>query len=353
VPCWEGDLLVDLEPATFHHPGVAQARCLLVLTGVWRRSAWRYRDRGYRRVLLDTGHVMGNAVLAAAAEGLRVTPVADFADDAVDGLLLLDPGVEGSLLVAVVEEGGTMNIRAPGRSDVADARSSPEEGGWIPSIHDAARMRWTSAAGPRAGGLPLPEDEVIALEDEPLPGGAPVLEAIRLRRSTRRFRTGTLPEEALGRILAHAFPPFGSPDPLAVIAHGLLDTWVVIADVADFAPGVYRYDVDSHALRPVRALGPRRALYECCLLQELGRDAAATVIHTVDLPRAVARWGERAYRYAHLEAGLIGERLDLAALRLGLGASGIGGFFDDFVNALLGIGPEHAVVYLTTIGLPA
>jgi nitroreductase len=90
-----------------------------------------------------------------------------------------------------------------------------------------------------------------------------------------------------------------------------------------------------------------------CLGQELGGNAAAVIFHTTDLARAVKRQGERAYRYLHLDAGIIGERLDLAALAEGLGASGIGGFFDDHVTDLLGIPKEQAVVYITTIGVPA
>jgi nitroreductase len=66
----------------------------------------------------------------------------------------------------------------------------------------------------------------------------------------------------------------------------------------------------------------------------------------------VKRQGERAYRYLHLDAGMIGERLDLAALAEGLGASGIGGFFDDQVTDLLGIPREQAVIYITVIGTP-
>ena len=49
----------------------------------------------------------------------------------------------------------------------------------------------------------------------------------------------------------------------------------------------------------------------------------------------------------------MGQYLNLAALRLGLGASGIGGFFDDLVNAILGLPESHAIAYLTTIGVPA
>ena len=32
---------------------------------------------------------------------------------------------------------------------------------------------------------------------------------------------------------------------------------------------------------------------------------------------------------------------------------GIGGFFDAYLNSLLMLGPEHAIAYITTIGVPA
>ena len=96
----------------------------------------------------------------------------------------------------------------------------------------------------------------------------------------------------------------------------------------------------------------RRELHHLCLDQELGRDAAAVVVHTADLKGAVEAYGDRVYRYLHLDAGHLGQRLNLAATRLGLGASGIGGFYDDQVNDVLGIPADEAVLYITTLGQP-
>jgi nitroreductase len=62
--------------------------------------------------------------------------------------------------------------------------------------------------------------------------------------------------------------------------------------------------------------------------------------------------GDRVYRYLHLDSGHLGQRLNLAAIRLGLGVSGIGGFFDDQVNEVLGIPLDEAVLYITTLGRP-
>ena len=83
-----------------------------------------------------------------------------------------------------------------------------------------------------------------------------------------------------------------------------------------------------------------------------GKDAAAIVFHTADLEKAIAIYGDRAYRYLHMDAGHLGQRLNLAAIRLKLGVSGIGGFFDDRVNQVLDIPQEEAVIYLTTLGRP-
>jgi SagB-type dehydrogenase family enzyme len=307
-------------------------------------------------VLLDNGHAAGNSVLAAAVEGVTAVPVADFSDEAVDGLLLLSPATEGPMLVVpLAERGADAPRRPPGASGIAVEEESPAEGEWVPRVHDVARLRALTPAGALApsGGLPAPVGAAASLEEAPLAGGGAVLESIRRRRSTRSFRAEPMSVEALGRVLAHAFPRPGSRDPEAWLVPEVLETWVVASSVRGLPAGVHRYDRQAHVLTQVRAGNPRRALQQCCLGQELGRDCAAAVVHTVDLPRAVARYGERAYRYAHLESGLLGERLDLAALRLGLGASGIGGFFDRFLNDLLLLGPTHAVTYLTTIGVPA
>jgi nitroreductase len=44
--------------------------------------------------------------------------------------------------------------------------------------------------------------------------------------------------------------------------------------------------------------------------------------------------------------------MNLAAVRLGVGVSGIAGFFDNLVNEVLGIPNDEAVLYLTTLGRP-
>jgi nitroreductase len=72
-----------------------------------------------------------------------------------------------------------------------------------------------------------------------------------------------------------------------------------------------------------------------------------------DLERAARIHGDRGYRYVHFEAGAIGHRLYLAAESLGMGATGIGAFYDEEVHRYLHLTPEQGqVVYHFAIGYP-
>lgn len=357
VICWEGDFWPDLAGCTFAHPAVARARAVLLTTGVYERSAWRYGARAYRRILLDAGHVFGNAVLAAVPNGQRIVPIPYFADAGIAGLLLLDEAREGGLLLgAVLDAADADQEHAPSlasRSPIDRHSGDPGDGGWIPLLHNAGNIDRFTPAETSLGLRTLPPGDVIPLRADALAGGSAVLDAIRRRRSTRVFTAGDLPQEALGRILAHAYPRPGAPDPVATLAPHVLTPHIAVAGVRGLPSGIYRYDERAHALHLVQAGSPRDALHRSCLWQELTRDCAFAVLHSLDLPEAVTAYGERIYRTAHLEAGIIGQRLNMAALRLGYGASGIGGFFDEFLNALLRLPPQHAIAYVTAVGVPA
>jgi nitroreductase len=71
------------------------------------------------------------------------------------------------------------------------------------------------------------------------------------------------------------------------------------------------------------------------------------------LSDTLGHFGDRGYRYAHFEAGAIGQRQYLAAEGLGLGATGIGTFYDVEVHIHLGLLPSQGqVVYHFAIGYP-
>jgi SagB-type dehydrogenase family enzyme len=367
---WQGDVQSRLRDVSFAHPAVAASDLVVIFTGVFFRSAWRYQDRAYRRILLDTGHVWGNTAMMAPFLGREAFPIGGFHDDALEDLLFLERGVESGLMLLALPRPERLSTAerdalaaAPRTAEPSavrrDARHAPE-GERLWELHDAARI---GAAAPRGDSPPaMPPRAAFgfaeALESAPIEWNEALGDTIVMRRSTRAYSGRAIDREQLAQSLDFAYRPEGSADPRIakaprLLAPELLQTYVAVNAVDGLDPGCYHYDPARRELRQVRFTSLSMEIEYLCLGQELGGKAAAVIFHTTNLPRAVARYGERAYRYVHMDAGHLGERLHIAAMRLGLGASGIGGYFDDRVNDLLGIPSEEATVYLTTLGQPS
>lgn len=177
------------------------------------------------------------------------------------------------------------------------------------------------------------------------------------RRSTRAYSGANLSFDELKALLDFTYQPQhyidqgldSSPDYFDL---NLIETFIAVPGVTGLEEGCYYYAPKAQELRQIRFKNFRQELHYLCLGQELGRDAAAVLFHTADLKTAIAQYGDRVYRYLHMDAGHLGQRLNLAAIRLNLGVSGIAGFFDDQVNEVLGIPADEAVLYITTLGRP-
>ena len=377
---WDDHSWQGLQRACFWHPALEATHLAVVVMGVFYRSAWRYQDRAYRRICLDVGHLLGNLELACALVDYRPHLIASFADRALADLLYLDPAEEGALAVLPLADLLTVEQNLP-CAQVAFATAAQTQ---FPAVPDGELLSYfhqvteiaASADVPNwtmrpTGDTPQPTD---TLEDKynlpfglrvptataPVPWGDHLEQletALYKRRSTRRYSGKAIDLADLKLLLDFTYQPRHyrdqgfdlDPD---YCDRTLVHTFVVACAVEGLDDGCYYYAPRSEELRQVRFKNFRRELHYLCLGQELGRDAAAVVFHTADLSGAVETYGDRVYRYLHLDAGHLGQRLNLAATRLGLGVSGIGGFYDDQVNEVLGIPPDEAVIYITTLGQP-
>lgn len=82
---------------------MAYAACVVfVWTAVFGRSKWKYGQRAYRYVYLDTGHIAQNLALAATASGLGTCQIAALYDEEVNRLLDIDGEEESVLYMSVV-----------------------------------------------------------------------------------------------------------------------------------------------------------------------------------------------------------------------------------------------------------
>lgn len=368
VTLWDGDFWSEFQRYSYGHEAIERSNLLVIFSAVFFRSSWRYEERAYRRILLDTGHALGNLECYAPNEHLLVYPVSGFCDAALNSVLFLDPKDEGILMVCALPREEDLAGAVVRRSSVypsgivATPVRTPREG-LLQRLHEASSIPgtdvFTEGKLPDDAPLEALHRDKPALPLAPQPFELPVPETILIRRSTRAFSGDALTNKQLATILAFSYD-VAVPDAAAgesssprVFDPSLIETYVIIQAVEGIDAGIYYYAPRSRVLRRVRSGQFRDQSHHLCLGQELGLSASAVVVHVSDLPRALEKYGERAYRYLHLDAGHLGQRMNLSALALGAGASGIGGFFDDEVNALLGLDRERIVVYITTLGKPA
>jgi SagB-type dehydrogenase family enzyme len=91
--------------AALVYPELAGGPALVVATGMFWRTRFKYGLRGYRFVLLEAGHVMQNLLLAATALGLAAIPVGGYYDRRLESLLGIDGVNEAALYCAAIGEG--------------------------------------------------------------------------------------------------------------------------------------------------------------------------------------------------------------------------------------------------------
>jgi SagB-type dehydrogenase family enzyme len=173
----------------------------------------------------------------------------------------------------------------------------------------------------------------------------PVHAAIRARRSTRRFESRDLRRADLLAVLALA-----RRNPALHRSAGL-DLRVVLHRVADTPAGLYRYEPASGQLEQLRGGELADALVRACLGQQKTGQAAVAIVCVARAVEASARGGARSYRDLLLDAGATAQRIYLGAEALGLTARNLAAFYDDELDALLGLDGEREVaVHLTAVG---
>jgi SagB-type dehydrogenase family enzyme len=376
---WDSDVWMGVQDACFWHPTLENTQMALAITAIFYRSAWRYQARAYRRIFLDTGHLLGNIELAGAVADYRPHLIGGFADSAMNQLMYLDEEQEGAIAILALADLLDVNQNLPLATTALPSptqRDFPKrlpEAELLPTLHRASQItpgEDTADFRPRQNtAVPesVKEDKYnfpfclkVSTETTPIFWGdnlSGLETTILKRRSTRHLTGEPLSLDELRQLLDFTYHPDHyieqgfdrAPDYFDL---ALIQTFIAVSHVDGLEAGCYYYAPHAQELRQIRFKNFREELHRLCLWQDLGRDAAAVLFHTADLKLAVEQYGDRAYRYLHMDAGHLGQRLNLAAIYLGLGVSGIGGFFDDEVNNVLGIPTDEAVLYITTLGRP-
>lgn len=356
----------------------------LLVSTIFCRSAWRYRNRGYRYALVDAGHLVQNLVTAANGLGIQTTTRLAMNDRTTRELIgssPVAPFAEAEAVQAMVvwAETAMSPIGKPeGDGNIGASRAATEPipreplSAHEPTPYEAIGVAHEDCVAPGVAvrGLRPPLTELKPVADDspaaaeltapatPTPATAGLRDVMTRRRSARDFRRDEkIGLDALWTINRVAFrggshfPVFPSGPHVGLIR----PMWIVNA-VDGLKPGIWHYDCIADEWRLHRAGGGDASRLEAeylCLEQPIAGNAAAVGFLIADLKTLMDRAGPDTYRLAHLEAGIAAQRMFLAAGALGVGSTGVGPFYDDeTVRFLNPAQPGWEAIYSVVLGLP-
>jgi len=204
----------------------------------------------------------------------------------------------------------------------------------------ACRQTATQRALPEEAKLPAPQTK----------GEVSVEEAIARRRSVREFAPTPLTWAEIGQL---AWAAQGITEPTrklrsAPSAGALypLEAYFVTPD------GLYHYLPDGHRMERLSDRDLRPDLQAAALNQAAVGQAPLVIVIAGVYERTARKYGPRAERYVYMEAGHVGQNIQLQAVALELGSLTIGGFPDDQVAKALGLPEDQRPLYLIPVGHP-
>ncbi len=330
-----------------------------ILSSIFFRSSWKYRDRAYRYHLLDTGHVMENLILALNSLSMPFNIFYDFDDAKINKLIGVDEFREAAL--SIISIAGMENQN----KDIQPAVNDQPDNILDASITSGRDIDYPSIREIHETGKIPPHREVInnSPPESPLPTQAWITiedsnnsennilypECLFRRRSRRNFINKNIDRNDFMAILDTIS---GSSQ----ISHGnlsgheLLNIAFFAEKIDNISPGLYAIDRTQRRFGVIQEGIFGEKIAHTCLNQEWLKNAGLHFIFTCNIDELDKKYGPRGYRYAMMNAGKIGQLLYITATSLGLGCCGIGAFYDDEAMNLLDLDGDSRLLYLVAVG---
>jgi len=212
------------------------------------------------------------------------------------------------------------------------------------------------------------EAEAIQLPPPRQDSRTSVEKAISQRRSAREYAEGALSVVEISQILwaAQGFTQEKKDPPRmwnpkyewqgglrAAPSAGALypmEIYVLAGNVEGLAKGVYKFIPKDHSLKKIMGGDKRSALSDAALKQAAIERGAAVLVLAGVYERTSYKYGDRAERYVHIEAGSIAENVSLQGVALGLGTVLIGAFKDDEVKNVLQLPDDERPLLIMPLG---
>ncbi|HZY94614.1 MAG TPA: SagB/ThcOx family dehydrogenase [Candidatus Bathyarchaeia archaeon] len=350
--------------ASVSDESVLAAPATLVFTSLAWKNAWKYQARSYRHWYWDAGVMTANFLATSNAMSVRTKLVTGFIDDEVNLLIAMEKNKEATVALAPVAIGNrTIRENAPTTIQSLHPNVRPLSPGEteypeIWRMHHASSLQnrdelvsWIRNKPKKPQPIRV-VGQLFPLASSDQTDGRTLSQVILQRGSARRFAREPVTFSQLSLILKTSMTPMQVDYSDGRV---LVDAYFIANLVAGIPSGsyVYRAEQDSvEQLQPTKE-DSRRASAYLALEQPLFGDASIVFFLMADLEEFLWKLGNRGYRAAQLEGGIIGGRIYLSSYALGLGASG-STFYDDAVTEFFS---PHAkgksTMIVVAVGVPA
>jgi len=302
------------------------------ITAIPYRSAWKYRDRAFRYVLLDSGHIFEQALVSAKVSGITnkfkeanwTGTYGCRSETAICQRLAVDPHHERPVAcVAFAPLSETAKIDYLTDKKELLSASAPANGAdYGPVI--------LNAINGTIGEVTIPITPDISEKLPSLLFQNNAVQVILNRRSRRNFIKGSISAdyfESYPKAFSRALPIKG------------LTVYFVVERVDNYDEGVYELWFDG--TRPNLKLTGKgmfmSQLADACLHQMWVSHASFAIVVLLNTEELEKTYGNAGYRVGMLCVGRIGQLCYLLSEALGLGCCGVGAFYDYEVTRVIGL----------------
>jgi SagB-type dehydrogenase family enzyme len=346
---------------------IGSAPVTLAFTSVAWRNAWKYEARSYRHWLWDSGVIAANLLATAVSAGLGTELVLGFEDARVNRLLCLEERKEATIALAPMGIGlgkpfeRELKPIPQVKHEVLPLSEEEVDYPEIWNAYEASRLSTENEVKTWVKGRTSPVEERTAtngdLRSYPLPSvkieelAQPTLhDAILRRGSTRRFARRPISFSKLSIILQASTR--GIPVDFLKPGDSIVETYFITNAVDGLEGGAYFYDREENTLQRLKAGEFRNVSGYLCLEQSLFADASVVFFLMTDLQLVLGRFGNRGYRAAQFEAGVLAGKIYLSAYAQGIGASG-STFYDDAVTEFFSpLAEGKSTMIAVGVGIP-
>jgi SagB-type dehydrogenase family enzyme len=345
----------------------------IIFSSIAWRNAWKYRDRSYRHWFWDSGVMAANLLSTTNSRGINANWNLGFIDDEVNRLLCLDDKHEAAIALATLSFGAG-NTSSP-EKDIPEYGEIPllihetfplsqkgeVEYDSIWKLHQASKLqniqevaKWVNTE------LNLDHDKArnsSILENIPLlpanySNNLSLSQTILKRGSSRKFSHRSISFEQLSNVL-HSTSKILPLDFIKRSQSSTTEVYFIANDVEKLVRGGYYFNRFSESLELLKKDVHRDVSGYLCLWQSLFSDASVVFFLMTPLNQVLETFGNRGYRAAQFEAGIIAGKIYLSSYAQGIGASG-STFFDDAVTEFFSPHAENKSTMIAVgVGIPA